>query len=203
MSSKSEQVSPEFERARTQVIEARLRAELITEEITAPERIAPHSIAIGAGVKHSIAQDSDINSESGAGRFILLYNPDAEPEWGGRFRVVCYAQAPLEPEIGTDPFIAEVAWSWLLESLENSNASYTNISGTATNTISTGFGGLSGQGSATQLELRASWTPQGDDFGAHAIAWSQLLCFLAGFPQSEGTISIDAYRLNAKKNRNV
>lgn len=199
MSSKTKDVAPEFERARAQILDAKLRAELFAEEIAAPERIAKQAVAIAAGVKHSSNTPPDINSESGAGRFILLYDPEQAQDWGGDFRVVCYAQAPLEPEIGTDSFIAEVTWSWLLEALQTSGAEYENIAGTATNTISTGFGSLSNQGSGVQLELRASWSPVGQNFGAHAEAWSNLLCFLAGFPQAEGTISIDAYRNQIRK----
>ena len=34
------------------------------------------------------------DSELGTGRFVLLYDPDEPEAWGGRFRVVCFAQAP-------------------------------------------------------------------------------------------------------------
>ena len=36
-------------------------------------------------------------------RFVLLYDPEEPDAWGGPFRVICYAQAPLETDIGVDP----------------------------------------------------------------------------------------------------
>ena len=98
---------------------------------------------------------------------MLLYDP-AEPEPGAApFRVVCFAQAPLETEIGLDPFLAEVAWSWLVDALDARGAHYDAASGTATKIISTGFGELAAQGDGAQIELRASWTPLDDDSSPH------------------------------------
>lgn len=93
-----------------------------------------------------------------------------------------------------DPFIADVAWSWLMDALDHRGAHYTYASGTATKTLSTGFGALEEQGDAAQIELRASWTPLGDDFATHGEAWSELLCLLAGLPQQEGLPSLEARR---------
>lgn len=177
---------------------ATLRSELRTREIAAPERIAPYSIALAAGVSRSageeISDDESVDSAVGTGRLILMYSPESEEEWGGPFRIVCFAQAPLEVEIGVDPFISDVAWSWLVDALDSREAKYTYISGTATKTLSTGFGSLESQGDAAQIELRASWTPLGDNFAAHAEAWSELLCLLAGLPHHEGVDSIATHR---------
>ncbi|HUH53683.1 MAG TPA: DUF3000 domain-containing protein [Microbacteriaceae bacterium] len=199
MSGQSKQNPPEFEQARSQILSAKFRSELFTEETTSPDRISPFSVALAAGVKHSATSSADTDSEAGVGRFILLYDPESANEWGEKFRVVCYAQAPLETEIGADPFITDVTWSWLTDALSSSGAEYKNIAGTATIITSTGFGGLEAQGTGSQIELRASWTPMGEHFSAHAVAWSHLLCFLAGFPEEEGAISIDAYRIKNKK----
>ena len=81
----------------------------------------------------------------GTGRFVLLYDPEEPEAWGGPFRVVCFAQAPLETDIGLDPFVAGVAWSWLEDALAVRGAHYAAASGTATKVISTGFGELAGQ----------------------------------------------------------
>lgn len=188
----------EFAAAATQLRNARLRSELASREIAAPENIAPNSIAFGAGIRHghpiSRSEHTDIDSVEGTGRLILLHNPEMVEEWGANFRIVCYAQAPLEVEIGTDPFIADVAWSWLVDALDSRGAEYTAIAGTATKTLSTGYGTLEDQGEGSQLELRASWTPLGSDFGAHAEAWSELICLLAGLPHEEGVASLGAHR---------
>lgn len=185
----------EFELRAEQLRSAKFRRELQVREIPAPERIAPHTIAFSAGVVMGSAHPSDGgDSPFGAGRFILMHDPDSSDDWGAPFRVVCFAQAPLEMEIGIDPFIADVAWSWLVDALESRGASYDYASGTATKTLSTGFGSLAEQGDAAQIEIRASWTPLGDQFAAHAEAWSELLCLLAGLPQHEGIPSLGTRR---------
>src|SRR3546814_3320800 len=83
-----------------------------------------------------------IDSELGTGRFILLYDPEEPEAWEGDFRVACYAKAPLEREIGADPLLPEVAWSWLVDAPEGRGATYHAASGPATTVLSTGFGGV-------------------------------------------------------------
>lgn len=190
-----------FEAAAAQLRSARLRRELEVREIPAPERIAPRSIALAAGVAHGSSRpaadhpaEPQGDSPYGAGRLILLHDPASADDWGGPFRIVCFAQAPLEMEIGVDPFIADVAWSWLVDALDSRGAEYTYASGTATKTLSTGFGTLEAQGDAAQIEIRASWTPLGDGFAAHAEAWGELLCLLAGLPHQEGVASLGVKR---------
>lgn len=184
----------EFIAAAEQIRGARLRSELTAREIPAPERISPHSIALAAGVtRHGDSDDDAIDSPYGAGRFVLMHDPASAEEWGGPFRIVCFAQAPLEMEIGVDPFITEVTRSWLVDALDARAADYDALSGTVTKTLSSGFGGLASRGDAAQIELRASWTPHGDDFASHAEAWSELLCLLAGLP-TEGLDSLAARR---------
>lgn len=185
-----------FETAAAQLRGASFRSELQVREIPAPERIAPHSIAFSAGVAQGAARSDDTAGDSpyGAGRLVLMHDPGSADDWGGPFRIVCFAQAPLEMEIGIDPFIADVAWSWLIDALESRGARYTFASGTATKTLSTGFGTLAEQDDAAQIEIRASWTPLGTDIAPHAEAWSELLCLLAGLPHQEGIASLGAHR---------
>lgn len=168
----------EFAAAAESIRQLDVRAELTVEEIPAPTGLAPFAVAFAADVSPAAHGDS----EDGTGRFVMLYDPSEPEEWGGRFRVVCFAQAPLETDIGLDPFLADVAWSWLIDALDERGADYTAASGTATKIISTGFGELARQGDGAQIELRASWTPTGIDFGAHVGAWGDLLCMLAGIP---------------------
>ena len=172
---------------------AQLRPELILSEIPSPGGdLAPYSVALAADLtpaRHN--SDSDI----GTGRFILLYDPSIPEAWGGAFRVVCYAQAPLEPDIGLDPFLADVAWSWLVDALDARGARYSAESGTATRILSTGFGELARQGDGAQIELRASWTPLDDhDITSHVEGWGELLCMLAGLPPAVEGVSMLAAR---------
>jgi hypothetical protein len=172
-------VPAEFSAAADSVRRFDARHELSVEEIPAPTGLAPFALALAADV---VPVRHGRDSELGTGRFVLLYDPAGSDEWGGRFRVVCFAQAPLETDIGLDPFLADVTWSWLIDALEERGAAYTAASGTATKVISTGFGELARQGDGAQVELRASWTPSGFDLRAHVEAWGDLLCLLAGIP---------------------
>ena len=95
----------EFAAALKAIRRATSRAELVVTEIAAPAQLAPYSIALAANIQ-PVRHGSD--SDLGTGRFILLYDPDEPEGWNGVFRVVCFAQAPLEVEIGLDPFLAEV-----------------------------------------------------------------------------------------------
>lgn len=168
------------------------RRELAVREIPSPEQIAPRSFALAADV---LGGDSASDSSFGSGRFILLHDPDSSDQWGGDFRVVCFAQAPLEIEIGEDALLAQVTWSWLMDALEERNARFTAPSGTATKIISTGFGSLHEQGSGAQVELRASWTPLESVAAAHAEAWGELLCLLAGLPHyTDGIASLKEHK---------
>lgn len=157
------------------------RPEFELHEISAPDGVAPQSIALAGDVR---PRSHGVDSVLGTGRFILLHDPEEPESWGGPFRVVTFAQAPLEAEIGVDPFLAEVAWSWLLDALEQRGAAHDAASGTATKILSTGFGELAGADGA-QLELRASWSPADADpaqLTAHVEAWVELVCQLAGLP---------------------
>jgi len=170
-----------------------LRDELTISEIAAPSGVAPWSIALAADV--SPARHGN-DSELGTGRFVLLYDPSSPEAWGGDFRVVCFAQAPLETDIGLDPFLASVSWSWLVDALDSRGARYAAASGTATRILSTGFGELESQGDGAQIELRASWTPLDHDVTSHVEGWSELLCMLAGFPPAvEGVSLLSARRV--------
>lgn len=170
---------------------ARLRSEIAVTEIAAPAGLAPHSIALAADVG-PVPHGSD--SELGTGRFILLFDPSVPEAWGGQFRVVCFAQAPLETEIGLDPFLAQVTWSWLVDALDARGARYGSASGTSTTILSTGFGELAQQGDGAQIELRASWTPLDHEISAHVEGWAELLCMLAGLPPASEGVSVLAAR---------
>ena len=164
-----------------------LREELVVTGIPAPTGLAPYAHALAADVNPARhADDSDL----GTGRLILLFDPAAPEGWGGTMRIVCLAQAPLENDIGLDPFVADVAWSWLTDALAERGARYTAVSGTATRILSTGYGELAEQGSGAQIELRASWTPLGNDLTAHIEGWAELLCMVAGYPPTPEGVTV-------------
>jgi hypothetical protein len=185
----------EFAAAVRAMERAATREELVITEIAAPTGLAPHAVALSADVRHAANTHGD---EFGTGRFVLLYDPSEPEAWGGRFRVVCFAGAPLEPEIGVDPFLADVAWSWLVDALDSRGARYDSASGTATKTISTGFGELAEQGDGAQIEIRASWTPLDDDVQAHVEGWAELVCMLAGLPPATEGVSLLSSRRTSR-----
>lgn len=167
------------------------RDDFVVREIPAPGSLAPEAVAFAGDVRPG---DDGLDSDYGTGRFVLLHDPDEPEQWGGPWRIVCFAQAPLETEIGTDPLLAEVAWSWLVDALSARGAEFHAASGTATKTLSKGFGTLADEGDGAQIELRASWTPAGD-LSAHLDAWAELVCMLAGLPPgSEGIAVFGAHR---------
>jgi hypothetical protein len=169
------------------------REDFVVREIAAPSGLAPQALALAGDVR----PDETGESRYGTGRFILLHDPDEPEPWGGPWRVVCFAQAPLEPEIGTDPLVADVAWSWLIDALDARNAPYSQASGTATKTLSKGFGALAPEGEGSQVELRASWSPSGA-FDQHVSAWAEFVCMLAGLPPGSEHIQVFRARGEAR-----
>ena len=185
------QPPPAFAAALDSLRAAVSRLELSVAEIPAPGSLAPWSFALAADVTPA---RHGTDSELGTGRFVLLYDPKSPEAWGGQFRVICFAQAPLETEMGIDPFLADVAWSWLVDALDARGAKYTLASGTATRILSTGFGELQSQGDGAQIELRASWTPEDHDLASHVEGWGELLCMLAGLPPTIEGVSVLSVR---------
>ncbi len=178
----------EFDAAVAELRDTAFRADITVREIATPQGLAPFAIALAADVR----PDDDGESVYGTGRFVLLHDPDAPSAWDGTWRIVLFAQAPLESEIGTDPLLADVTWSWLVDALDSRDAVYHSASGTSTKTLSKGFGGLAIEGDGAQIELRASWTPEGP-FRPHVEAWAELVGMLAGLPPgSEGIAVIGA-----------
>lgn len=172
-------VPAEFDAAAEAIREVEFRSDLRVQEIRPPEGIAPNALALAADVS---PQDLHGDSPLGTGRFILMHDVARPEAWRGEFRVVCFAQAPLETDIGGDAMLPEVAWAWLADALADAGTDYDYPSGTVTVVNSRGFGELAPQGEGSQIEMRASWTPANPELGPHVEAWSSLLCMLAGLP---------------------
>ncbi len=183
--------APEFRLALDQLLSASFRDELKIEEIPAPSNLATHAVAFSANVIANAAED--VATDSGTGRMVLLWDPVPQESWESNFRTIIFAKSPLETDIGSDDMIADVAWAWLTESLNNRSAKYVAAAGTATRVISRGYGALAGQSDHAELEVRASWSPIGGSVGSHLEAWQDLVCIMSGFPHlPTGVFSIDS-----------
>jgi hypothetical protein len=165
----------EFAAAVRSLATARIRSEVRVEEVRPPQKLAPWTHALALTV--SVGDD-----EPATGRLVLLHDPAGYEAWEGTLRLVGYVSAELDPEMAADPLLPEVGWSWLLEALDAAGAEHRAAGGTVTQTSSTRFGDLAGPRRTSDLELRASWTPVGQDLSAHLRAFADLLCAAAGLP---------------------
>ncbi|RKT07490.1 hypothetical protein BX286_5552 [Streptomyces sp. 3211.6] len=169
-----------FRRAVDGMRKARLRPGIEIDPTKPPQRLAPYAYALEAAVV-------DGEEDLADGRLILLHDPAGHDAWQGTFRLVTLVRAELEPEMAADPLLPEVCWSWLTGALEARGLAYGEPSGTVTMASSHYFGGLGERRPATQIEIRASWTPREGvggvpDTSAHLASWCELLCQIAGLP---------------------
>jgi len=167
-----------FDAVLARLRDARRRPEVLVEEVPAPGRLAPFSVALAADVVPDRRTDEDVAS----GRFVVLYDPSSPEQWEGQWRVVTFAKAALETELAGDPALGAVGWTWLEDAIADAGASATALAGTVTHVVSERFGELEGEATTVEMEIRASWTPVDDDLAAHFEAWTQLLCALGGLP---------------------
>ncbi|MER5767258.1 DUF3000 domain-containing protein [Streptomyces sp. NPDC001985] len=163
---------------------ARLRPGIEVDPARPPKRLAPHAYALEAAVV-------DGEEDLADGRLVLLHDPAGHDAWQGAFRLVTLVRAELEPEMAADPLLPDVSWSWLTGALEARGLAYGEPSGTVTRAGSHYFGGLADRRPATQIEIRASWTPEEGpggvpDTAGHLVAWCDLLCQIAGLPPVAG-----------------
>jgi hypothetical protein len=165
---------PAFRTALAGLTSVELRPEIVVHELPAPQRLAPYAVAL-----HATAVSGD--EELAEGRLVVLHDPEGQEVWAGDTRCVAYVQAGIDPEVASDPMLAGVGWSWLIEALDAAGAVYTAEGGTVTRTTSERFGALTDQPIASDVEIRASWSPNGD-LGPHLVAFGEVLCLAAGLP---------------------
>jgi Protein of unknown function (DUF3000) len=183
--------SPEFTQALADLRGARLRSEVRLTEVPAPQRIAPYAVALTAEVVGAASDEDELAS----GRFVLLHDPSGPDPWNGVWRAVTFARAVFDPELANDPMLGAVGWSWLTDALDSRGLGYTAEAGTVTRVVSESFAGLSDRPASVEMEVRASWTPLAGNVGSHLIAWSDLLCTIAGLPPlPEGVIALPGPR---------
>ena len=172
-----EQARPEiFRTAVASLTGTAVRHEVRVEPLRPPQRLAPWSYAISADVRSADGDDL------ATGRLVLLHDPDGVEAWDGVLRLVAFASAELESQMGTDEMLPAVGWSWLIDALDDRHAAYRAAGGTVTQTTSTRFGDLVGPKTAVALELRASWTAETPEMAPHLHAFVDLLCLAAGLP---------------------
>ncbi len=186
----------EFVRALSALRAVVPRPEVLLEETPAPQRLAPHAVALSADV----LAPADPDTELGTGRFVLLHDPAGHEAWQGTFRVVTYVRAELDHDMANDPLLTGVGWAWLTESLQGHGASFGAASGTVTRVSSESFGEISSEDASAQIEIRASWTPLDDAFGEHLLAWCELLCTTAGLPPvTPGVVPLPVRRRSTRR----
>jgi len=172
-----------FAQAVSSLREVRLRPEVTLTEVPSPGRIAPFSTALSAEVVSGAL-------ELASGRFVLLHDPAGQDAWEGTMRAVTFVRAELEPEMGTDPLLGEVGWSWLTECLAAAGAAPVAAGGTVTRVLSQSHGSLADRAPVVEIEIRASWTCPGTDLGPHLRGWVDLLCTAAGLPPLPEGVSL-------------
>ncbi|MGO1548305.1 MAG: DUF3000 domain-containing protein [Nesterenkonia sp.] len=201
-----DQLPETFRDALTQLRRAAPRAEALVEEVPAPRRLAPYAVALRAEItgddagsgSHPVTRlrpAAEPEEVLAAGRMILLHDPAGQQAWGGTFRMVIYIRAELEPEMGNDPLLASVAWTWLCDSLAQYGVEYSHAGGTATRILSESFGSLEARQASNDVELRASWTPADSSFAPHLEAWADMVCSFAGLPPvPDGVLAMPHFR---------
>lgn len=189
MSTGTRDAPPEFIRALRSLRGVTLRPEVSLEEAPGPTRIAPYTAALVAEV-HATRRDPEADALA-TGRFVVLHDPAGQEAWEGAFRLVTLVRATLEPEVGQDPLLAEVAWSWFADALASADVDAHAAGGTVTRVLSQSFGALDERPELCELELRASWTARDEDLAPHLRAWGVLLCTVAGLPPlPEGVVPL-------------
>ena len=172
------------------------RAEIVLEEVPAPQKLATYALAFSADVSNGLLGDDE--DEIASGRFVLLHEPGGQDTWEGEFRCVTFVRADVDPVMQQDPLLPEVGWSWFLEALESEECSLAAPSGTVTRVSSASFGKLSPRNDESEIEIRASWTPAITDpieIMKHIAGWCRLITDVAGLePIPDGVSTISSAR---------
>ena len=172
------------------------RAEIVLEEVPAPQKLATYAFAFSADVSNGLLGDDE--DEIASGRFVLLHEPGGQDTWEGEFRCVTFVRADVDPVMQQDPLLPEVGWSWFLEALESEECGLAAPSGTVTRVSSASFGKLSPRNDESEIEIRASWTPaitEPIEIMKHIAGWCRLITDVAGLePIPDGVSTISSAR---------
>ena len=171
-----------FEQLTAPILALKPRRAILLEAVPAPQKLAPHALAMTA----------DVLEDAATGRFVLLHDPAGQEGWSGQWRCVTFARSAIDLEMASDPLLPEIGWTWLLEALKKNNCEFSAPSGTVTRVASASFGALADREEDSEMEIRASWTPtDGENLLSHVNAWLELLAMAAGLePIPQGVSSI-------------
>ncbi|PIE21508.1 MAG: hypothetical protein CSA64_01745 [Arachnia propionica] len=180
MSPRPTSLLPEaFSLALGDLADMRWHPNINTQDMGAPQRIAPYSNAIAA---EFISPAGDALA---TGRLVVLYNPAGDDSWDSTFRLVSYIQAPIELAMAADPLLPDVAWSWLVDALAHHGADCVSLAGTVTASYGRSFGDMRDDPDRGDVEMRASWSPEvpsGHWLSQHLHSWQELLLWFSGQP---------------------
>jgi len=172
------------------------RSEISFEEVPAPQRLAPHAVAFSVDVSAGLSSGDSQEDDVATGRFVMLHDPAGQGAWEGEFRAVTFVRSAIEDDLQSDPLLTDVAWSWVSESLDSVDATFSSTSGTVTRVTSASYGQLSEKDQSSEIEIRASWTPtKADSLIDHLYGWIKLIETVSGLtPIAEGVSSLKSRR---------
>lgn len=183
-----------FVRALASLRATPVRPDLRLHEVPGPARVAPYAAALTGSLLRASAQGESAD-ELADGRFIVLHDPAGQDEWGGTFRAVTLVRGEVDADMGSDPMLNEVAWTWTTDALTDQVGEVDVLGGTVTRVVSQTFGAMAEREGRVEIEIRASWTPRTADLGAHLLAWEQMLAAVAGVPRlPDGVRTIHPHR---------
>ncbi|MDO5729071.1 MAG: DUF3000 domain-containing protein [Actinomycetaceae bacterium] len=176
-SNTSEAAAPphDFIAALLSLRDASTRADILVEEVPAPRKIAPYAAALRAYTAQTVDE-----LPIATGRFVVLYDPNEQPGWNSQFRIIIHVRSQMDDELGTDPLLGEVIWSWTHDALDAAGANARDMNGTVTRELSESFGGLTLSRSEVEIEMRASWSPATTDLAPHLEAWLSVIARCSG-----------------------
>ena len=67
-------MNPNFEQLVAPILALKPRGEILLEVVPAPQKLAPHALALTA----------DVLEDAAPGRLVLLHDPDGQEVWGGQ-----------------------------------------------------------------------------------------------------------------------
>lgn len=152
-------------------------------EIPAPQKITPFSAALHV---ESPSEDGDIPATTG--RFVILYEPKKVTDWAAKTRIIVQVRSEMDAEMGADPLLGEVIWTWLHDALDQNSVDSHRLKGTVTRELSETFGNLQLTRSNVEVELKASWSTDSKDLAPHLQAWLDLVSHVFG--QSDPDLSL-------------
>ncbi len=176
--------------------ELKTRSEISFEEVPAPQRLAPHAVAFSVDVSAGLSSGDSQEDDVATGRFVMLHDPAGQGAWEGEFRAVTFVRSAIEDDLQSDPLLTDVAWSWVSESLDSVDATFSSTSGTVTRVTSASYGQLSEKDQSSEIEIRASWTPtRANSLIDHLYGWIKLIETVSGLtPIAEGVSSLKSRR---------